>query len=300
MTGILGVHVAKISKTLDPPNKNRKTMYEAIQVECEVLGLEGCQIFTHGPRGHKRNLMDYKKIKKLSEKYYLSVHSSYPTVAIWKVTRKNKNESMSCRTLAHVKDQLLACKAIGGDGLVIHISRRSVDHILETMKVLEPMLKNIGIPIWLEMISSKAHPELTYETPEKLNRLVRTLKEIDPKTWGLCVDTAHVYGSGVDVSTKKQQDNWFGKLTKEATKKIKLFHLNGTESALNSGTDKHAIGFCSTDNIYKKFRKEPKKSGLYSVIRFCLDKTIPVILEINRGTEKETIDLINIIADMEK
>jgi endonuclease IV len=296
---MLGTHVCKISKMLDPPNKVRKTMHESIQVECEVLGLNAAQIFTHGPRGYNRNPMDYEKLKKLSEEYHLSVHSSYPTVAIWKVTRKNKNEANSKKILEHVKDQLLSCRQIGADGLVIHISRHPVDHLLETMKVLEPIIKDIGVPVWLEMISSKAHPELTYESPKKLNRLVKTLKEIDPQVWGLCIDTAHVYGSGLDISTIKQQDSWFNELTKEASKKISLFHLNGTESILGSGSDKHAIAFCTDDNIYRKYKNTPKKSGLYSVVKFCDKHIIPIILEINRGSEKGTIDLINIIATIE-
>jgi len=299
MSGILGTHTAKISKMLDPPNKVRKTMHEAIQVECEVLGLNAAQIFVSGPRGHRRNNMDYDKVRKLSEKYYLSVHSSYPTVSIWKVTRKNKNEGNSKRILAHLKDQLESCKKIGADGLVVHISRHPVDHLLETMKVVESMIKDIGVPIWLEMVSSRAHPELTYESPKKLNRLVKTLKDINPDVWGLCIDTAHVYGSGLDISTKKQQDNWFNDLTKEAMKKIALFHLNGTESELGSGSDKHAIAFCDADNIYKKYKKTPKKSGLYSVVKFCNSQNIPIILEINRGSEKDTITLIDIIAEIE-
>lgn len=300
MSGILGVHVGKISRVLDPPYKNRNTMHEAIRVDCEILGLNAAQIFTHGPRGHRRNEMDYGKVKKLAKEIHISVHSSYPSVAIWKVTRQNINDKVSLIILAHIKDQLYSCQKIDSDGLVLHLPRRPLEEIIETMKAIEPILQEIKIPIWLEMISSCAHPELTYESPEKINKLVKALKDIDPSVWGLCIDTAHIYGSGLDISTKEQQDEWFDGLSKEATKKIKMFHLNGTESKLGSGTDKHAICFCPTDNIYKKFKKTPKKSGVYSIIKFCQKKFIPVILEINRGTEKSVVQLINIISDMEK
>lgn len=300
MPGILGVHVAKISKVLDPPNKIRKSMYDAIIKDCEILGLNAAQIFTHGPRGYKRNIMDYKKLNKLSKNIHLSVHSSYPSVSIWKLKRKNLEEKNSKRILSHILDQLKISKEIGSQGLVVHISRQTVEDIHETMKAIEPFVKKIGIPIWLEMISSKAHPDLTYESPKKINKLVNKLSDINSKIWGICIDTAHVYGSGLDISSKKQQDAWFSKLSKKSINKIRLFHLNGTESELGSGKDKHAIGFSPDDNIYKKFKKNPEKSGIYSIIKFCKSNSIPVILEINKGAENDTIELINIITNMEK
>jgi endonuclease IV len=293
----LGIHVAKISKVLDPPNKTRKNMCEAIKVDCEVLGLDAAQIFTHGPRGHKRDAMEYEKIRLLTN-LTLSVHSSYPSVAIWKITRENKRDGNSKRILAHILDQLRSCRKIGAEGLVIHIPRRPVSDLLETMLAIEDDLKKTKIPIWLEMISSKAHPDLTYETPEKLNKLTEALKDVNPKVWGLCIDTAHVYGSGEDISSVLKQNKWFSGLSKETTEKIMQYHLNGTESDYGSGKDKHAIAFASDDKIYHKYKKEPKKSGLYSVIKFCIAKKIPVIMEINRGLESDAIWAINTINDM--
>jgi endonuclease IV len=295
MTYAIGTHVSKISKVLNSPNKNRKTMEEAIQVETKVLGLDAAQIFTHGPRGHLRNSMDYDKIRELSKSINLTVHSSYPSVAIWQINRRNKNEGISKRILSHILDQLKSCQNIGALGLVIHLPRRPIEDIVETMSAIEADLKNAKIPIWLEMISSKAHPELTYETPKKLNKLTKALVDIDPKVWGLCIDTAHVYGSGEDISSKKLQDKWFKGLSKEATKKIKQYHLNGTESELGSGKDKHAISFSIDDKIYSTYKKEPEKSGFFSVIKFCIEKNIPVILEINRGLEADTIWAVNTI-----
>jgi endonuclease IV len=297
---MLGVHVAKTSKILDPPNKVRKTMNEAIRVECEVLALNCAQIFTHGPRGHKKNNMDYEKIKKLSQEIHISVHSSYPTVAIWNLTEANKDEGKSRRIISHIRDQLISCKKIGALGLVVHISRKPVEVILEAMQVVQHLMEETKVPILLEMISSKAHPDLTYESPKKINKLVKTLQPLESKTWGICVDTAHVWGSGLDISSKKLQDKWFKDLTKEATKKIRMFHLNGSESDLGSGKDKHAIAFTSDDKIYKKYKKTPDNSGLYSVIKFCKSRNLPVILEINRGSEKDAISLIDIISDIEE
>ena len=59
----LGVHNAKVSHVLPNPNKNRKTMLDAIQKDCSELKLDAGQIFVSGPRSTKMNPMDYDEIK---------------------------------------------------------------------------------------------------------------------------------------------------------------------------------------------------------------------------------------------
>lgn len=299
---MLGIHVKKTSSALGPPHRERKTLANAIQVDCSILGLDAAQIFTHGPRNHVKNLnqQDIVDIKALSGTISISVHSSYPTVAIWNLTHANKDTPASKRIIGHIRDQLKCCAEIDARGLVIHISRKRPSVIVEAMEICAPIAKKIGVPIWLEMISSKAHEDLTYETPEKLNRLVDCLKHIDPAVWGLCVDTAHVWGSGTDISDRDQMDAWMSDLTDATRAKISIMHLNGSSSAFGSGSDKHEVAFCSADLIYGKNLKSPHLSGVKSIIDYCTPNRIPVILEINRGAESDVIDCIDIIAAMEQ
>lgn len=299
---MLGIHVKKVSSVLEPPNRDRKTIAEAIEVDCSVLGLDSVQVFSHGPRNHNRNFSekDMRDIRKLSKKVCVSVHSSYPSVAIWKLTHVNKGSVVSKRIINHIRDQLECCVKMGAVGLVVHISRKTIDVIREAMEVVEPVIKEIGVPIWLEMISSRAHEDLTYETPKKINRLVKALENIDPNVWGLCVDTAHVWGSGTDISTYVQMEAWFTDLSCSARKKISIFHLNGSSSDMGSGKDKHEIAFCDSDQIYRGYKAGPGGSGVRSIIKYCAPRHIPVILEINRGLEADAVACIDIIAAMEK
>jgi endonuclease IV len=299
---MLGVHVKKVSAVLNPPHQTRKTLAEAIRVDCSMLGLNAAQIFSHGPRNHSRNLsaQDIKEIKALSNDFHVSVHSSYPSVAIWKLTHSNANSPASRRILSHIKDQLECCAQINATGLVIHISRVEVEVIREAMEVVAPLTKKTRVPIWLEMISSRAHDTLTYETPRKLNALTKALEHLEPGSWGICVDTAHVWGSGTNISEYAQMQAWFQELTGAARKKISMFHLNGSSSEIGSGKDKHEIAFCRADAIYHAHKNSPDDSGVKSIIDFCGPRDIPVILEINRGSEADTISCINKIAKMEE
>ena len=298
---MLGIHVKKVSSVLNPPNQSRKTLAEAIRVDCSMLGLNAAQIFSHGPRNHARNLsaQDIKEIKDLSKDFHVSVHSSYPSVAMWKLTHANANSPASRRILSHIRDQLECCAQMDATGLVIHISRVDVDVIREAMEVVAPLTKRT-VPIWLEMISSRAHDTLTYETPKKLNALTKALGHLEPGSWGICVDTAHVWGSGTDISEYAQMNAWFRELTDATRKKISMFHLNGSSSEMGSGKDKHEIAFCPADVIYHAHDQSPDDAGVKSIIDFCGSHSIPVILEINRGSEADAISCINKISKMEE
>lgn len=279
---MLGIHVAKVSKVLESKT-SRKTLGDAIDDDCANLNLGLCQIFTHGPLNRKAN--DIEGVVKSSAK--IIIHSSYPTVSIWDVNSSNSNTPKSIKSIMHIVDQLNTGDKIKALGLVVHLPRKNISTIIEALKVLYPYVKTFKTPIWLEMISSKAHPELTYETPEKINALVDAVHSHYAGKWGLCIDTAHVYGSGCDISSKELQKQWFKQLSPDALQQIKLFHLNGTESNLGSGSDKHSILFISTDKLYGDFSKNRNNSGVYSIVKFCKKNKVPIILEINRGSESD-------------
>jgi deoxyribonuclease-4 len=296
---MLGIHVAKVSKVLNSPNKTRKTMEKSIYTDTEVLGLNSAQIFVCGPRGYKNNIVgEEAKIKKLSKSIHLFVHSSYPSVGIWNVNESNKADGKPKQVLSHITHQLKTCKMIGADGLVVHLSRRPVEDFARTMTAIQTDIAKTKVPVYLEMIASKGHEILTYETPEKLNKLCKALKNVNKKTWGLCVDTAHLFGAGEDIGSKEQMDAWFDGLSTAAVKKIKLFHLNGSSCVRGSGKDKHSIPFSDEDNVYSEFSDNPEESGVASIIKFCHTNKVPIILEINRGSEEDTIKCLDIITSM--
>lgn len=69
------------------------------------------------------------------------------------------------------------------------------------------------------------------------------LEKIDrPERIGFCIDTAHAYSYGYDVSNAEGQDSFIGLL--DATigiERIKLIHLNDTVEKLGSFIDRHSI-----------------------------------------------------------
>jgi deoxyribonuclease-4 len=279
---LLGIHVGKTNDILK--NKSHSDISDAIERDTTELGINAAQIFTHGPQGMNPNKIDYKSTTEKTKDIDLTVHSAYPSVGIWKVNKENKGESKSKRLLDAVTSQLITCKKINAWGWVLHIAKTYPDIASATMKVLKPLAIKTGVKIILEMVASKADPDKTYETPEKIDNLT-TLIGPEENWWGWCVDTAHLWGAGVDVRSYKSMHDWLYRLTYK--KKILMFHLNGSSAVLGSGKDKHEIAFSPDDVIWHGV--DPDKSGVKAIVEFANERGIPMICEINRGDKKNCL-----------
>jgi deoxyribonuclease-4 len=282
---LLGKHVGKTS-CLD--DFKAKTLSKAIEFNMDVFNLNCAMVFTHGPRGYAASKIDYKKVEELSKNINIYSHSSYPTVGIWNVNEENLSDAKSVSVLNHIQDQIDAIKKCGGLGLVVHISRQPVDVVAAVVNIIKPMFVESGITLLLEMIASKAHPELTYETPEKINRLVNKIGVHD--WYGICVDTAHLYSSGFDCTTSASMQEWLDAV--EHKNMIKMFHVNGSQASFARGKDQHAVPMASDDNIWGKV-KDITRTGLLPLVKFSLQHEVPMILEINDGTAEETHEVLN-------
>jgi len=297
----LGVHIAKVSHVLPTPNKNRKTMLDAIKKDCTELKLNCCQIFVSGPRSSKMNPMSYNDIKKYcdDEKINIYAHSNYMSVGIFNVNKDNKETPKSKNAIKTVLTQMEACDQLGSHGLVVHLSKKTPEEIIDSLKVLYPLIKKFKTPLLLEQPAKKpAYLEnkiLTYETPEKINKLTELIiKELPNLIWGWCLDTAHLYSAGIELDDFKITKKYFDDLKYPTY--IKLFHLNGMSlEQFGTGKDVHRVVFGDDDDIWNPdchiddgcIMKEIKKSSMWIIVQFAKKNNIDVIMEINRGAYEQ-------------
>ena len=288
---LLGIHVSKTNDILG--HKATDDISDAIERDSKQLGINCAQIFTHGPQGHAAVKIDYDLLIKKTADINLTVHSSYPTIGIWKVKQSNINEFNSKRAINSIRAQLLACKKAHAWGLVLHISKILPDEAADTIRALKPMIKKIGVKLVLEMVSSKADENKTYETPEKINRLTELLGP-NENWWGWCVDTAHLWGAGVNIQTYDNMKSWLDRIKHK--EKILMFHLNGSSAVRASGQDKHEIAFGAKDDIWHGI--DPQHSGVRAVVEYANKYELPIICEINRGTVEDYIMSIEKIKEL--
>jgi len=284
---MLGIHV----------NKSSSTLYNAILKAHTDFQINSAQIFVYGPQSMIPIKLDPKKLRTISTRQIpikLVIHSSYPSISIWNISKHNISTKESQRQIANILDQLIIGMQIQAMGLVLHIAKYPAASIAETMLLLKPLAKKTQVPILLEMVSSKSSPN-TYETPEKINNLSKLIDNTtNTSWWGWCIDTAHLWGAGIDIRYYKQMAQWLNQIRYKD--KIKLFHLNGSSVIRGSGKDKHEIVFSQYDKIWHNI--SPKKSGVYAIVKFAQKRQIPIICEIKRGTLNEIRKGLNILKSL--
>lgn len=250
-------------------------------------------IFVSNPRRLQISLKDENK-EKLKEfikckKINIIAHSSY-VAALWGKTELRKN------SLDFVLKEYKICKDVGISGLVVHLPKEKMlkrekdvfKRLIDEISALNSVTESTNLPtIYLEtpaIIPMWAN----YDTGQKLSKLFHmiTSLQLNPEEkhpFGLCIDTAHIWTSGNDISTYEGANRWFSELMDMPYipyDKL-IIHLNDSERDLGCGPDKHAS--LTKGKIWGayKTREELKKSGLFFIINFAKEHNIPIILERN-------------------
>lgn len=258
----LGIHVLK-----------KTNMEKSIISARNLLPISAIQIFTHGPRNTKKVDNDYKKIQVACRGISTYIHSSYPTNP-W-----NGKPAI----INHTIDQFKSSKVIGSKGVVLHIPKIPPAEVSSTVKNLTILLKRDHLlenqKVILEMKAVKPHERTSYESPEKINRLIDFLKSdgLTPDDVSICIDTAHIYAGKADIYTYDQGKSYLNAL--RYPEWIGLIHLNGNVyDAKKRAGDKHAVPFDHEDKIWKN--KTYSKSGCRAFIEFANLRNIDYIVEI--------------------
>lgn len=277
--------MSKGSKVLDTGSRNRSVL-DAIVEDLTELNLNVAQIFAHGPRTRAPVEMDRQEIIKWMHKHNstLIIHSAYVTIAVWK--------SMHLRQF---DNEMASAKELGALGLVLHMPLEPIESIARKVVTLVKRVPK-GTNLLLENPSSK--PSNTISYPHQLNQLCDLVEAECPGStkWGFCIDTAHLWACGLDISSKEAMQSWLDALT--CRSKIKAFHLNGSMNELGSAKDVHAIPLGKDDLLWGRWADKPGHSGLAAVVQFCKAHQVPMVLEINYGSEKEARHVIQTIKSL--
>lgn len=175
-----------------------------------------------------------------------------------------------------IKKELKVCKKAGLHGLVVHLGKQDIPEVMKNITNL--MIKNCPL-IYLETPSLK--PENShYVKPKDIGLLFKSIKKTDPhfKHFGLCIDTAHLWTSGINIQSYEAAADWLEEMMKQGipTKNI-IIHLNDSKTPMGSGIDQHEM--LMEGMIWKSYTDSPKASGLYAFLDYSHKYQIHVILE---------------------
>lgn len=278
-------------------NRNGRTIATAVSEEIDHISgytsQVAVQIYTHGPHKLKALLSqnDKDQLRAIFQKpnRYAVIHGAYPDIP-W--------NTMNIASIRNIADELHTAAEIGASGAIIHLG--SKENLVEVMDSIGREFaaqkkddQETDVILWLETNAARASAS-TYETWDKIKSLFNEIHKLDlPFKCGLCVDTAHLWACGVDLTTRAAAEAWFGALD-ELGAPIML-HLNDSTKIRGRGADQHAP-LCA--NIWKDYHpdngsKPFKDSGLAAILEWAANNKVCVILE--RG-ENGAISDLNLLA----
>ena len=263
---IIGPHIDRIYSS-----KKNATLVDHINEAVKYtkdranFDITAIAIFVAGPRTYDINITD-NDIKKLEHmELDIFIHNTY-------ISHPWSNKHIAMHS---INKQLNICNKINAKGFIIHLPKDNIDKVIDVLpKLFDP--ENIT-RIYLEIPALKPENSI-FHKPEKLNELFKRIKtEIDNNLdyFGLCIDTAHLWSCGVDLSDYKSAETWLNELNIDP--KCIMIHCNDNDRELGCAPDIH--NSLTDGRIWHSYKHNLQESGLMAIMTFAKKNNVPIILE---------------------
>jgi len=275
---ILGVHVSGAGK-----------IYQALDI-ARGLGCDTMQIFARSPQNWRNgahlkseDIAEFRLRRKKCKINPVFIHISY-LINLASPDPRLYNGSIQ----AYIED-IQEADELGADFIVTHMGSHKetsedsgIKRLVDALDKIIEETKGSKVGILLENTSG-AGSWLGYKFYHQ-HKILKGLK--DKSRVGLCLDTAHAYLAGYDLTAKQGLEQMLDEIDKMAgLKLIKLIHLNDAAGELGCHHDRH-------DHIG---RGHIGLAGMKRIINHPKLRNIPMILETPKSTEdsdKENLALV--------
>jgi endonuclease IV len=108
--------------------------------------------------------------------------------------------------------------------------------------------------------------------------IVNLLSTINRKNVGITIDFAHLHASGTDIASAADMRAFFDELLESVEPERILIHLNDNANEFACGKDRHELLF--KGNIWKDYRHNRQKSGIYEALKYIKKYSIKSVMEL--------------------
>lgn len=231
------------------------------------------QIFTHGPQSWAatKAFNDFAPIARASS-VRIWTHGSYLCVP-WK----------DAKFVGHTLDNIRASHRLGSGCVVVHIPFLPANEVVAGIASLVERMREhklTDVKLMLEVSATVRDETRSYESPDKLNLLTKTLFAAGFQDCvRICVDTAHIFAGRAKISSADDARRWWAPLD---TRLLGMIHLNGSsyDPDVRKG-DKHEVPMSPEDLIWGGSHDGYASRGCSVFVEHARRLKIPMILEIN-------------------
>ena len=256
-----------------------------------VRGCETIQLFSRNPRGWKYGPMDEKEVEgfrtstRSSGLFPVFLHLPYlPNIASLK-------SKFYKRSIDSIATDLERAEQLEASYLIIHIGHRlesSEDEAVEAVsRGINHAFEKVRNPVILLMENTAGQgTEIGYHF-QQIGKIIEGVKE--NKRMGVCLDTAHSFEAGYDLSKKDGIESTLEAFDQAiGLKRLHLLHLNDSKTPLGSRKDRHwhiGEGYIG-------------REGFRSLVNHPLLKHLPGIMETPRNDTVEDLKNMEVIRSL--
>jgi deoxyribonuclease-4 len=206
-----------------------------------VVGCTAMQIFAGNPRSYRTSAPDAAALQSFAQMRREAgidpcvIHTPYL------VNLASEDEKILAGSINLICGDL-ACAAAGGMRYVnTHLgsygSRDRNEGFAAICSALERVLEKTAPGVYLILENSAGAGNLAGGTLEELGKFIRA---VDHPQLGVCLDTAHAWAAGYDISTAAGVDRFVTQAEAEiGLDRLHVFHFNDTQVPLGASRDRH-------------------------------------------------------------
>jgi deoxyribonuclease IV len=256
----------------------------------EAVGAESLQVFTQSPRTWRPTNHDPASFDRFRERRAEAGLAGVLCHALYLCNFAAPDNDVYEKSVAALRNTMQVACAIGADGVVVHVGSHlgsGFEAGLErVVPAMEQVLDLCSDETWLLMENSAGAGGTIGRSIEELATLHERLGR-HPRL-GVCLDSCHLYVSGVDVTDPVALDALLDELDSSiGLERLRALHVNDSAAPLGSNRDRHAnILEGLLDEQLGVFLGNPRLQGLPAVLEVAgPDKRGPDANEVRKAKE---------------
>jgi deoxyribonuclease-4 len=228
---LLGVHVPVEGK-----------IYNCLK-RAEELGCNTMQIFSRNPQRWREHSLDAEDVKEFNLRQKTSQIKPFFIHIPYLINLASPNPRLYEGSIKAYVEDMQEAKALGAGYIVTHMGshkgtneNKGIDRLIKALNSILEKTKDSEVGILLENTSGSGS-WLGYKFIHH-KTIIRGIKQ--KERVGLCLDTAHAFLAGYDLSLKVGLESMLEEIDQMVgTDLIKLIHLNDAKDKLGSRHDRH-------------------------------------------------------------
>jgi deoxyribonuclease IV len=208
-----------------------------------AIGADSLQLFTQSPRMWRPTNHDPATFERFRERRAETGMGGVLCHALYLCNLAAPNDDVYEKSVAALSNTMEVAGAIGADAVVFHVGSHlgsGFDHGLErVVPAMEQVLTLTTDRTWLLMENSAGTGGTIGRSIDELATIFQRL-DGHPRL-GICLDSCHLYASGVDVADPAALDACLDEVDASiGLDRLRALHINDSATALGSNRDRHA------------------------------------------------------------